>query len=96
MRRLLSRGWVVLEGLNRKIKRLVAFIVQGVPVPDAVRPDNLTLAEWVLHSRRAGLYLEGKLLFERAGLMLDALSEEMQVEVQEAYQTCNKMNSKSN
>ena len=84
------------RGLNRKIKRLAAFIVQGVAVPDAVRPDNLTLAEWVLHSRRAGLYLEGKLLFERAGLVLDALSEEMQVEVQEAYQTCNNMNSKSN
>ena len=84
------------RGLNRKIKRLVAFIVEGIPVPEPLRPDNLTLAEWVLHSRRAGLYLEGKLLFERAGLMLDALSEEMQVEVQEAYQTCNNMNSKSN
>ena len=79
------------RGLNRKIKRLVAFIVQGVPVPEAVRPDNLTLAQWVLHSRRAGLYLEGKLLFERAGLALDALGDEMQVELEEAYQTCNRM-----
>ena len=84
------------KGLNRKIKRLVAFIQQDIPVPDGVRPDNATLAEWVLHSRRAGLYSEGKLLFERAGLVLDALSEEMQVDLQEAYQTCNKMNSKSN
>ena len=83
------------RGLNRKIKRLAGFIVQGVPVPDAIRPDNLTLAEWVLHCRRAGLYLEGKLLFERSGLVLDALSEEMQVELEEAYQTCNKMNSKN-
>jgi DNA modification methylase len=79
------------RGLNRKIKRLAGFIVQGLAVPDGVRPDDLTLAEWILHSRRAGLYLEGKLLFERAGLVLDGLSEEMQVEVEEAYQTCNKM-----
>ena len=79
------------RGLNRKIKRLVAFIVQGVPVPEGIRPDNLTLAEWMLHSRRAGLYLEGKLLFERTGLVLDTLSEEMRVELEEAYQTCNKM-----
>jgi hypothetical protein len=79
------------RGLNRKIKRLVGFIEQDLAVPDTVRPDNLTLVEWILHSRRAGLYLEGKLLFERAGLDLDALSEEMKVELEEAYQTCNKM-----
>jgi hypothetical protein len=38
--------------------------------------------------------LEGKLLFERAGLELDSLSEEMRVEVEEAYQTSNNMSSK--
>jgi DNA modification methylase len=80
-----------IKGLNRKIKRLISFISQGIPVPENVRPDNMTLAEWILHSRRAGLYFEGKILVERAGLDLDALNEEMQVEIQEAYQTCCKM-----
>ena len=83
------------KGLNRKIKRLTGLIEQGVSVPEEIRPDNATLAEWILHSRRAGLYFEGKLLFERGGLVLDSLSEETQVDLQEAYQTCNKMSNKS-
>jgi hypothetical protein len=80
-----------IKGLNRKIKHLTAFIAHDITVPEDIRPDNTTLAEWILHSRRAGLYSEGKLLFERAGFVLDSLNEEMQVEIQEAYQTCNKM-----
>ena len=83
------------QGLNRRIRRFVAYITRGVPVPDGDRPDNATLVEWILHSRRAGLYGEGKLLFERAGLVLDELSEEMLVEVEEAYHTCTRMTNKT-
>ena len=46
------------------------------------------LAEWIRHCKRTGLYEEGKLLFERGGLDLHALSEELAVDVEEDYQVC--------
>ena len=57
-------------------------------IPAEVRPDDATLAEWMRHCKRNGLYAQGKLLYERGGLNLDKLSEEEQVNVEEDYQVC--------
>jgi DNA modification methylase len=79
------------RGLNRRIRRFVTYIERGVPVPDEEKPDNATLISWIFHCRRSGLFAEGKLLYERGGLVLDGLSEANLVELDEAYQVCGKM-----
>jgi len=75
-------------GTNRRIRRYVAYLQQGLPVPQAERPGSGTLADWIRQCKRAGLYEDGRLLYERGGLDLDQLSEEQQVAVEEDYQTC--------
>jgi hypothetical protein len=60
----------------------------GVSIPQNKTPSSGTLAEWIRHAKRSGLFEAGKLLFERGGLDMDKLSEEQQVEVEEDYQTC--------
>ena len=77
-----------LAGINRRIKRYVAYLTQGVPVPEKERPGDATLAEWIRQCKLTGLYLEGKTLFEKSGLDLNHLSEEAQVNVEEDYQVC--------
>ncbi len=52
------------------------------------RPSDATLAEWIRHCKRSGLYEQGKLLYERGGLNLDNLSEETLVNIEEDYQVC--------
>jgi hypothetical protein len=52
-------------------------------VPAKERPNDATLAEWIRHCKRAGLYEQGKLLYEKGGLNWDNLSEEGQVMVEE-------------
>ncbi|HWE63948.1 MAG TPA: hypothetical protein VHB98_19715 [Chloroflexota bacterium] len=78
-------------GVNRRIKRYLAYIRQGVAIPARERQGAATLAEWVRQCKRTGLYEEGKLLYEQGGLTLDALSEEQQVEMEEDYGTCVRM-----
>lgn len=81
-----ARGRVA--GINRRTKRYVAYLTQGVPVPEKERPGDATLAEWIRQCKLTGLYLEGKILFEKGGLDLNNLSEEAQVNVEEDYQVC--------
>jgi hypothetical protein len=76
------------KGTNRRIKRYLAFLDQGVAVPESERPNDATLAEWIRQCRRSGLYEEGKLLYEKGSLSLDRLSEEDQAKVEEDYQVC--------
>ena len=78
-------------GTNRRVKRYIAYLQQAVVVPAHERPNDATLAQWILHCKRAGLYEQGKLLYEKGGLNLDALSEEMLVNVEEDYQVCVRM-----
>jgi hypothetical protein len=78
-------------GLSRRIKRYLAFLAQGVAVPDRERPSDATLAEWIRHSKRAGFYEQGRELYEHGGLNLDGLSEEAMVNVEEDYQVCVRM-----
>jgi len=76
------------SGTIRHIKHYIAHLQQGAPVMDRDRPSDSTLAEWIRHCKRSGLYEQGKLLYERGGLNLDNLSEEALVDVEEDYQVC--------
>ena len=75
-------------GLNRQIKRFLAYLEQGLEIPAAERPGDSTLAEWIAHCRASHLYAQGRLLYERGGLNLDRLSDEQQEAVDEDYQVC--------
>ena len=76
------------KGVGRRIKRYLSYLEQGVPVPARERPDDATLADWIRHAKRSGMYLEGRLLYERGGLNLENLSELGQVNADEDYQIC--------
>lgn len=76
------------KGINRRIKRYVAYLEQGVLIPEKEQPNDATLVEWIRHCKRAGLFEQGKLLFERGGLNLDNLSEEDMINAEEDYRTC--------
>ena len=76
------------SGENRRIKRYAAMLQAGVAVPKERVPTAATLAEWIRHAKRSGLYEAGKLLYERGGLDASKLTEEQQVEVEEDYQVC--------
>ncbi|MDI9570610.1 MAG: DNA methyltransferase [Pseudomonadota bacterium] len=79
------------KGLGRRVKRYIAQLDQGVIIPDNERPNDATLAEWIRHCKRSGLYEQGKLLYEKGGLNTDNLSEEAMVNVEEDYQVCVRM-----
>ncbi|MCL5960617.1 MAG: hypothetical protein M1358_15160 [Chloroflexi bacterium] len=83
------------SGTNHRVKRYVAFIEQGVAVPEKERATDATLAEWIRVCKRSGLYEQGKLLYERGGLKTDNLSEEAQVSVEEDYEICVRLLSRS-
>lgn len=79
------------QGTNRRIKRYLAYLQQGVAVPEKERPRDATLAEWIRQCRRSGLYEQGIILYERGGLDLDHLVEEVMVDVEEDYEVCKRM-----
>jgi 16S rRNA G966 N2-methylase RsmD len=83
------------QGTSRHIKRYLSYLQQGLAVPAKERPNDATLTEWIRHCKRSGLYEQGKLLYEMGGLNLDSLSEEMQVSVEEDYQICVRMLSRT-
>ena len=79
------------SGANRRIKRYLSYIQQGLLIPDKERPNDTTLAEWIRMSKRSGMYEAGKLLYEKGGLNLDNLPETTMVNVEEDYETCVRM-----
>lgn len=76
------------SGQNRRIKRYVSYLENGLPVPEKERPSDATLAEWIRTCKRSGMYARGKYLYEQGGLNLDKLSEEASVNVEEDYLVC--------
>mgnify|MGYP001409786809 CR=1 FL=1 len=83
------------KGTQRRIKRYISFLQQGISIIGKERPNDLTLAEWIRHCKRSGLYEQGKLLYEKGGINLDNLSEETMVNVEEDYQVCVRMLARS-
>ena len=76
------------KGTSRRIKRYLAFLEQGVAIPNGEQPSDATLADWIRHAKLSGMFAAGKMLFERGGLSLDRLPEEGAVNVEEDYQVC--------
>lgn len=76
------------SGNNRRIKRYVSYLENGLPVPEKERASDATLAEWIRACKRSGMYAQGKYLYEQGGLNLDKLSEEASVNVEEDYLVC--------
>ena len=76
------------QGLLQRIKRYLSYIENSRTMPAEMQPDNATLAAWIRHCKRAGLYAYGRTLYEKSGFKPDDLSEEIQVNVTEDYETC--------
>lgn len=76
-------------GTLRRMKRFANALIDGVPIRDQDRPTNdRTLAEWIRQCRRAGLYEQGRALYEKGGLNLENLDDEEQIAVEDDYRIC--------
>ncbi len=76
-------------GTLRRVKRFANALIDGVPVRDKDRPgSDRTLADWIRQCRRAGLFEQGRALYEKGGLNLDRLNETEQIEVEDDYRIC--------
>ena len=76
-------------GTLRRMKRFANALIDGVPVREQDRPTNdRTLAEWIRQCRRAGLYEQGRALYEKGGLNLESLTDEEQIAVEDDYRIC--------
>ena len=60
-------------------------------MPERFITNDITLGEWIRHCKRSGLYEQGKLLYEKSGLNLGNLPEDIMVNVEEDYQVCVRM-----
>jgi DNA modification methylase len=76
------------KGIARRIRHYIAHLEQGIPFREQDRPSDSTLADWLRHCRRAGMYEQGKVLYEKGGIRIDRLSEIQQVAVEEDYVVC--------
>jgi hypothetical protein len=83
------------KGTSRLIKRHITFLEQAVPIAAKAQPGDATLAEWIRHCKRSGMYEQGKYLYEKGGLELDKLSDEAAAGVEEDYDVCVRMLSKT-
>ena len=76
-------------GTLRRIKRFANALIDGVPVRDKDRPNcDVDLLDWLRQCRRAGLYEQGKAIFEKGGLNSINLSDEQQIEAEDDYRIC--------
>ncbi len=76
-------------GTLRRMKRFANALIDGVPVREQDRPANdRTLAEWIRQCRRAGLYEQGRALYEKGGLNLEKLTDEERITVEDDYRIC--------
>ena len=76
-------------GTLRRIKRFANALIEGVPVRDKDRPGNdVNLLDWLRQCRRAGLYEQGKAIYEKGGLNSANLTDEQQIEAEDDYRIC--------
>ncbi len=60
-----------------------------LPVGDKDRPSNsVDLLDWLRQCRRAGLYDQGKAIYEKGGLNLATLTDEQQIEAEDDHRIC--------
>jgi DNA modification methylase len=76
-------------GTLRRIKRFANALIEGVPVRDKDRPgSDVDLLDWLRQCRRAGLYEQGKAIYEKGGLNSANLTDEQQIEAEDDYRIC--------
>ncbi len=76
-------------GTLRRIKRFANTLIDGVPVRDKDRPgSDVDLLDWLRLCRRAGLYEQGRAIYEKGGLNLANLTDEQQIEAEDDYRIC--------
>nr|MBI9047569.1 hypothetical protein [Anaerolineaceae bacterium] len=79
------------SGALRRVKRFTNAILNSVPPSEKDRPENAaTLADWIYQCRRAGLYEQGKLLYEQGGHSFEGLTDEQKLQVEEGYLICSR------
>jgi 16S rRNA G966 N2-methylase RsmD len=77
------------QGTLRRIRRFANALIDGVPVREKDRPGNdVDLLDWLRQCRRAGLYEQGRAIYEKGGLNLASLSDEQQIEAEDDYRIC--------
>jgi hypothetical protein len=76
-------------GTLRRIKRFANALIEAVPVRDKDRPgSDVDLLDWLRQCRRAGLYEQGKAIYEKGGLNSASLSDEQQIEAEDDFRIC--------
>jgi len=79
-------------GALRKIKSFARLLESDAVVPERLQPESeREIAEWVHQARRAGLFHQGKVIFEKSGLNLSRLEEadeNLAMDMNEDYQYC--------
>ncbi|MGO8900254.1 MAG: DNA methyltransferase [Isosphaeraceae bacterium] len=76
-------------GTLRRIKRFANALIEGVPVREKDRPgSDVDLLDWLRQCRRAGLYDQGRAIYETGGLNLANLTDEQQIEAEDDYRIC--------
>src|SRR6185436_1561666 len=76
-------------GTLRRIKRFANALIEGVPVREKDRPGrDVDLLDWLRQCRRAGLYDQGKAIYEKGGLNSAGLTDEQEIEAEDDYRIC--------
>jgi 16S rRNA G966 N2-methylase RsmD len=76
-------------GTLRRIKRFANALIDGVPARDKDRPgSDVDLLDWLRQCRRAGLYEQGRAIYEKGGLNLTNLDDEQQIDAEDNYRSC--------
>src|SRR5271157_3667680 len=76
-------------GTLRRIKRFANALIDGVPVRDKDRSgSDVDLLDWLRQCRRAGLYEQGRAIYEKGVLNLANLTDEQQIEAEDDYRIC--------
>ncbi|MEJ5197883.1 MAG: DNA methyltransferase [Anaerolineae bacterium] len=77
------------EGTLRRIKRFANALLDGVQPAERDRPAGVAdAADWLRQCRRAGLYEQGRAIYELGAFRFSELGEERALEVEEDYQVC--------
>jgi 16S rRNA G966 N2-methylase RsmD len=76
-------------GTLRRIKRFANTLIDGVPVREKDRPgSDVDMLDWLRQCRRAGLYEQGRAIYEKGGLNSASLTDEQQIEAEDDYRIC--------
>lgn len=77
------------SGLLRRVKRFANALIEGVPPAQRDQPESAaTAAEWLRQCRRAGLFEQGRAIWEKGGFNWNSLPETQYIEAEEDYQRC--------